>query len=164
MTGTEYYKVGFTDRAAEQRLAKLQTGNPVKLQIVLSIPAATELDEQRLHARFIEFKTDGGDEWFRLSADQISRLMEDFAHERESNNSSPVGGPSPFDVRPVRGRQQHSVTRNGKDVSNGRSAFDHPVRKSLFLALRGKHEVGDAPVLREEREDDWPGDRELHGD
>lgn len=138
MGETEYYKIGYTDREVDKRLAELQTGNPLPLKVVAILPEGTELDEIRLHSQFITNRTNGGDEWFNLSDEQLEKIGEIF-NEYDGKHTNPIRGHTTFDVRPLCGRQQYSVASNGENVSNTGSAFDSPKRKPLFNALRGEH-------------------------
>lgn len=59
-----YYKIGYTRGPVGKRLRELQTGNPVKLRIEMTL-TGTERDEQRLHKVFSDKRTVG--EWFQLN-------------------------------------------------------------------------------------------------
>lgn len=60
--GTSLFKIGFS-RTPQKRLAGLQTGNPHKLKIVKTWPAARHV-ETELHARFSSLR--GSGEWFTI--------------------------------------------------------------------------------------------------
>lgn len=74
--GAPAVKIGFTRRAAKQRIADLQTGSPSRIRLLIEIPGTPPL-ERELHARFAAYRLHG--EWFRLEgelADYIRRLAE----------------------------------------------------------------------------------------
>jgi len=66
-----HYKIGYTRGPVGKRLRALQTGNPVKLRIEMTL-TGTEREEQRLHALFSDKRVVG--EWFLLSAIDIAVL------------------------------------------------------------------------------------------
>lgn len=75
-TDSSYYKIGFTDNQdADPRVSQLQTGCPRRLVVLGVMPNGT-LQEARLHALFWNCKTDGGDEWFKLTTEQVEKLKE----------------------------------------------------------------------------------------
>lgn len=58
----DWVKIGFTSTSVERRLGGLQTGIPVKLTLIHSMPGSLAL-EAELHLRFAEYRAVG--EWFR---------------------------------------------------------------------------------------------------
>lgn len=61
--GVGHIKIGFTDSEdAGVRLATLQTGSPVQLRLIGTIPGTVE-DEKNLHRRFASECVHG--EWFK---------------------------------------------------------------------------------------------------
>lgn len=60
--GTNMFKIGVSERP-HQRLAALQTANPIKLEIVKMFHG-TRQDEQFLHRIYKEYQTTASNEWF----------------------------------------------------------------------------------------------------
>ena len=56
-------KIGFRSLSSEDRIANLQTGNPVELRRLAALPGTPE-DEKTLHHSFRKLRIRG--EWFRL--------------------------------------------------------------------------------------------------
>ncbi len=56
-----YIKIGKTSGSAFARMRELQTGNPLQLGVLLTVPGYTDLEAQ-LHKRFAEYRIRG--EWF----------------------------------------------------------------------------------------------------
>src|SRR3990167_2992611 len=115
--GSNYYKIGYTaSDDIQNRLSSLQTANPRRLIVIGILESGTEQDERKLHARLLDHKTDGGEEWFALDDALLSEVMKEFSNERQNQYSRPIEGPSAFDVRQVRGRQFNSASDDGEDV------------------------------------------------
>ena len=109
MLGTDYYKIGYTNGTVEDRVAGLQTGCPEKLEIVCVL-SGDDVLEKELHRRFWEYKTSGGDEWFKIPLGvAIGGSYDSLKHP------SSVIRNSPHDVRPVSGRQQYDFAGGGED-------------------------------------------------
>ena len=138
MTGSDYYKIGYTSGDVAIRCAALQTGAPRLLEVVAVIPNGTEQDETRLHAQWIQYRTDGGEEWFAIPADRQADLARGF-YERDDCHPSPVIGSSAFDVRPVRGGQQHDPAQHGENVPDIGAGFGSARRQSFLTSIGGKH-------------------------
>lgn len=66
--GTSKYKIGFTDRAVEERMKELQTGSPDPLKIIHVFDGTFE-DEKRLHLECDDFRIQG--EWFDMNEDKL---------------------------------------------------------------------------------------------
>lgn len=62
--GTEMYKVGFTRRDPEKRMAELQAYSPVRLEL-FGAARGTYQDEQRWHRAMTDFASHG--EWYFIS-------------------------------------------------------------------------------------------------
>ena len=130
-SGTNYIKIGFTSRKIDKRLLEHQTSNPAKL-ILLGIIDGDENKEAEIHRKYWHYKSSGGSEWFELPEEIINQIVQgDLKHE-SNNDILQVIRDSPFDVRPVLGRQQHSITSQREDVSDAGTLFDNardqPVR------------------------------------
>lgn len=65
---TNLYKIGFTTKTPEKRMASLQTGNPYPLEVVSSW-IGTVHDERRIHGVLAPFRKEG--EWFELSIEGL---------------------------------------------------------------------------------------------
>ena len=74
MSGTNYFKIGYTGTRVTDRVAQIQTGNPRKLEIVTSWEADYSV-EQHIHELLSDFQTCG--EWFDLSIEDILQLVPD---------------------------------------------------------------------------------------
>ena len=71
---TNIYKIGKTSDL-EARLAQLQTGNSVKLEVLCFIVTESDSElEQALHLKYATVRQSG--EWFALSDAQIAEIME----------------------------------------------------------------------------------------
>lgn len=66
-------KIGYTRGDVNDRLKALQTGSPVLLEVLLSIPG-TMRDEQDLHVRFRRHRVHG--EWFRFGPEIAEFVLE----------------------------------------------------------------------------------------
>jgi hypothetical protein len=153
MSGTDYYKVGYTSKQdASNRLASLQTGCPKKL-IIMAAGDGSEKDEQLTHLSIWQYRTDGGDEWFQLPLDIAEQLINRFGglqNEYQEIQRS-FSGITPADVRPICRRQQHQVTDNREDVPFKRSAADYAGAERHVPVVRREHKVSMPSILREER-------------
>ena len=153
MRGTDYYKIGFTSADdVQNRRSQLQTGCPQPLDVVLTAHG-DDLLEQQLHRELLQCKTDGGQEWFELTQDQIDKIRGSI-NERDSDYQVPVNGTAAFDVRPICRRQQHPVTARGEDVFDraGRPApFDYPGNQPVFSPVRREHQECLPSVFWKER-------------
>jgi hypothetical protein len=69
-----YVKIGYSGSLRE-RVNSLQTANPVELT-VLAIKLGTQIDEQRLHQKYLRFHTYG--EWFHLNAESKPLIFGEF--------------------------------------------------------------------------------------
>jgi hypothetical protein len=150
MLDTKYYKVGYTSNAtAVNRLAALQTGCPRRL-ILLAEGDGNEKDEANIHLDIWRYHTDGGDEWFELPDNVANKLIIKIGGINYGNNKiqRSISGPSPLDVRPLCGRQQHQVTVKRENVSGQPTAHDNASTKHNVPVVRRKHEIGSATVLR----------------
>ena len=72
--GTNFYKIGKTNKDVKKRLQSIQTGNASKLQIVheINTTMADEL-EKRLHHQFANKRILG--EWFELSSHDLRHIL-----------------------------------------------------------------------------------------
>lgn len=61
-------KIGYTNGDAESRLRGLQTGNPEKLNLIMTMPGSINM-EKKLHADFEKDRLNG--EWFQASGKLI---------------------------------------------------------------------------------------------
>ena len=89
-------KIGCTDQSIEKRVKELQTGNPytlrverlIQLKFKSSIWISSHSVEQRLHLYFDDcrirgewFRTEGLQEFYKLSNDEISELISELLQE-----------------------------------------------------------------------------------
>jgi hypothetical protein len=136
---TNFVKIGFTSgETPEARRSALQTGNPRKL-VVIAVVDGDEQRERELHRRYWENKTEGGDEWFALTDEQIKLIVEGGLNEQRENHPRPIAGDSSFDVRPLRWRQYDAIAGGRKVLPRRATAFDHSGNQPVFVTLRGKH-------------------------
>ncbi len=68
-------KIGWTGTSTISRMRSLQTGSPVQLVVMFTIPGTREL-EQDMHARFAEHRVIG--EWFRVGGELAEFFRECF--------------------------------------------------------------------------------------
>ena len=139
MDRTDYYKIGYTGGEVFERLAALQTGNPQRLIVRSILETGTLADEQRIQTSLAHCRTDGGDEWFELTDDQVQQLTKGWSEPNEQpqwagyyREASQAGGLHAADVRPVRRGQQDTTPARIKDVfhagfKDGVSTGDQPI-------------------------------------
>lgn len=73
---SDYFKVGYTEgHNVEGRRQDCQTGNPQKLEVYHVIKNGSAMLEARLHDLLSIYKTDGGNEWFQLSEDELLKIL-----------------------------------------------------------------------------------------
>jgi hypothetical protein len=156
---SDRYKVGYTNRSVEKRLAELQTGNPERLMLVMTLEGDIDLEE-RLHTMFAYCRLGG--EWFEFSNNELLKIKE--ITNETTEISRPINGASPFDVRPVRRGQQHQPAGVRENVSRTGQGFDNPGRKHLFAPLCGEHKVSLPSVFWPGRQGDSVGDSGVHDD
>lgn len=77
---TNYYKIGFTTKDPHERLASLQTGNPLPLTLVAHW-YGTVADERRLHGILEPYRKEG--EWFELTVANLLALLAQYAVLKE---------------------------------------------------------------------------------
>ena len=159
MEGTEYYKIGYTDNPIEFRVSGLQTGNPEPLIVRALFENMNTTDEKLIHSQLLEYKTHGGEEWFKLPAEVVNDLIR--TGENYNGNESysvPTLRTSAFDVRQVRGGQHNLSPDRREDVSDPRTPFDNARNQSVFPSMRGKREVSLPSVFWKGRKDNRTGD------
>lgn len=66
------YKIGYTARDPQLRMADLQTGNPFPVELMGSIPGTRDT-EAGLHAVFASRKVQG--EWYALLPEDVSDIL-----------------------------------------------------------------------------------------
>ncbi|TXH18693.1 MAG: GIY-YIG nuclease family protein [Hyphomicrobiaceae bacterium] len=76
----EHVKIGFT-MATNARLAALQTGSPIKLELLYSFPG-TDAREKQLHHQFRKHRLRDQNEWFHLAPEIIEFIEE---HREQSS-------------------------------------------------------------------------------
>lgn len=154
----QHYKIGCTSRNPEQRIAELQTGSAQSLLLIALLETTDEQYlESELHRQFAHCNVRG--EWFDLTPYDIARFKE---YEQTQHDQGSIIRTSPFDVRPIRWRQQYHIADIGKDVSRREHAIDSTSNQYLFHVMRRKHQIGVPSILWEERQNDCTGDSELH--
>jgi DNA segregation ATPase FtsK/SpoIIIE-like protein len=73
--GESHFKVGIASNVLK-RVQAIQTSNPVKIEVVTTRPVQNaEVVEHDLHVWLKEFRTNGGTEWFELTAEQALGLV-----------------------------------------------------------------------------------------
>lgn len=68
----DLYKIGYTARDPQLRMADLQTGNPFPVELMGSIPGTRDT-EAGLHAVFASRKVQG--EWYALTPEDVSDIL-----------------------------------------------------------------------------------------
>lgn len=159
--GSGHYKIGFTSKEDVYcRVKQLQTGNPLKLSVVLTIDG-DESDEAFWHMTFAHRMTEAMNEWFELTDNDL-RILENGKNTEFQSSSF---RDSPFDVRPVCGRQQYATSTRGEDVPRRKSAFDSPQHQPVFVVGGRKHFQRNEDVLRLEAvANDCDGHQGVHDD
>lgn len=71
----EFVKIGFTTGCPFERMAALQTANPVRLELMGTCPGGRCV-EQLLHQNLSHARTEG--EWFRLDDAKVGVFLERF--------------------------------------------------------------------------------------
>jgi hypothetical protein len=71
ITDFQTIKIGFSKSSPARRMVHMQTGHPLPLYLVGSIPA-TKHQEAMLHRRFEHLRTRG--EWFRVEYDLLDYI------------------------------------------------------------------------------------------
>ena len=120
-----------------QRKGELQTGNHRELHVFAKVWCDDERQlEETLHVHFVSRRIRG--EWFDITATEAAQAAEHYGYGNSGGDFDCVQThrSSPFDVRQVRGRQQHAAPGRGEDVPRQRTAFDASRRQPLFDALR----------------------------
>lgn len=127
-------KIGFSDDPTD-RAAALQTGSPVQLVVILTIPGGPRL-ERMLHEYFKEYRTHG--EWFDFGDENPVTLVVSAAtlmgYPVHPNRVAPEDRPRVFDIHeesPEASRLRlidHLVSaarQSGRDFITKRDAFAH---------------------------------------
>jgi hypothetical protein len=135
MTGTEFIKIGFTSRQPEKRLAELQTAAPSALELLCTLPG-DETIESELHRRFWQYKTDGGDEWFKIPTNILTEEIQKYVIQPE--NQCSFIRTSPYDHGSIPRRQFNNPANGGKVIPGFSTAFDHAVNQPLFSSMQRK--------------------------
>jgi hypothetical protein len=130
---TQMVKIGHTNRDVADRVRELQTSNPEPLSVICVVEG-DETVEANYHRRYMQYWAKAQNEWFEFP----EHIIEEIRHEQqwETRNQRPVGGPSPFDVRPVRWGQQHQIADPRKDVPESSWGADDSQPKRLFTTRR----------------------------
>lgn len=71
---TDMVKIGFTSKSVARRLTILQTGSPIELRTIWSVPGTLAL-EDRLHIHFRERRGEWG-EWFNFAGVDAAEELE----------------------------------------------------------------------------------------
>jgi hypothetical protein len=71
---TRIIKVGYSAVGVESRMKSLKTGAAFPLKELTWTHAIQEA-ETRLKARLLKYSTGGGEEWYRLTTDQVNKLL-----------------------------------------------------------------------------------------
>jgi Meiotically up-regulated gene 113 len=70
--GTELFKIGLSRSSPENRVKQLQTGSAHKIDILRTYQSKYYRKiEQWLHGKYSHLKTDSGNEWFKLSNQDV---------------------------------------------------------------------------------------------
>lgn len=147
--GSDEYKIGYTANSdVNVRLQELQTGNARRLIVVTTIEGGTDV-ETEFHRRFLQYKTDGGTEWFDIPEEIISKEIHEYA--KTEDDFSSVGGASPFDVRQVCWGQQYPAPNSRENVPDSRYGAGNSSHQYPILTGRREYEISVPSVLREER-------------
>lgn len=74
MRGTAHYKIGYTDGDSEERKKQLQTGNPLILDLVVTVEGDRIL-EKRIHHKYKKNISSG--EWLVLRPEMLHKILSD---------------------------------------------------------------------------------------
>jgi hypothetical protein len=108
MKGTDYFKIGISRTRIQDRLATLQTANPVPLVLVAWREHDNPFDvEQSIHAALSDCRVRG--EWFCGDEHALLRVFEDF------NNMALIDVLLPSDADP-RAMDSVDAQRNKRDM------------------------------------------------
>ena len=108
MVETDFYKIGYTGHESPtRRMRNLQTACPRRLDLI-AIFEGDEALERELHRRVWQYRTDGGEEWFQIPLEVVKELTN--GSQPDSKHQGSTQGSSAFDVRPLRGGQQHDLS------------------------------------------------------
>lgn len=80
----KFYKVGRTNGSVQSRMRQLQAGNPIKLELICTLPDPEPSEIERIiHRAYKAQRTSG--EWFRFEQQDIDSLQYESrrAHERQ---------------------------------------------------------------------------------
>ena len=122
------------------RKGDLQVGNASTLYVFATIKCKdSEAVERRLHLHFVSRHIRG--EWFSVSPKEAAKAATDYGYDSDNGDFDSVQThrSSAFDVRPIRGGQQHATPSARKDVLGRPSAFDASRRQPLLDAVRREH-------------------------
>ncbi len=81
---SEYYKIGMTKGSLADRVAQLQTGNPLKIEQIAFAEVYDAPKIERLIHKELDVRRLSG-EWFNLDEDMLTGLLnalDDMAHEK----------------------------------------------------------------------------------
>src|SRR3990167_6794994 len=184
MEDTEYFKIGYTDNPIELRVSGLQTGNPEPLIVRALFENMNTTDEKLIHSQLLEYKTRGGEEWFKLHLREScipvvdckyktrggeewfklpAEVVTDLIRTGENYNgnesySVPTFRTSAFDVRQIRGGQYNNTTERREDVPDGGSQFDNARDQPVFPVDKREREISLQTVFWEGGKDNRIGD------
>lgn len=84
---TSYYKIGFSNNFS-QRLSRLQTGNPEKLEMIKTCSGGKKL-EKSFHEKYGDCRIGG--EWFNFDQRTLKSVIEDYNNNKcENTVKTPV--------------------------------------------------------------------------
>lgn len=107
--GIGHIKIGFTDgEDASSRLATLQTGSPVPLRVLHTMPGTLE-DEKNLHRRFASAGVGG--EWFKPTSEMLALIPD--SRQMKCEDGEVIGRSVSIRVLSV-GRKQFSKSLLGQ--------------------------------------------------
>ena len=83
------FKIGWSDVNVTQRIAKLQTGNPFKLELYGYISTTDSQVERFLHRKLKKYRGIG--EWFNITKEQVDIILAlyDVGEEPETTRKKP---------------------------------------------------------------------------
>lgn len=76
--GAEHHKIGITRNEPSKRVKQLQTGNATKISLLREYKTKNYLKVERwMHRKYFNLKTEAGNEWRKLTDEQVFSFISD---------------------------------------------------------------------------------------